>query len=105
MPSVLLIAFAIQLALHLLNTLFPKTVNELAWWLYAKLPTPQSKDAQEVATLRASVVKLNREMGNTSAQDDFAKWARLRREHDKAKAKYDEKGKPDTTHTTRADMQ
>jgi hypothetical protein len=31
-------------------------------------------------------------MTNTSAQDDFAKWAKLRRQHDKKKAEYDENG-------------
>lgn len=59
------------------------------WTLYTKLPTPQSKDAESSAQLRAEVVRLNREMTATSAQDNFAKWARLRREHDKAKEKYD----------------
>jgi len=43
-------------------------------------------------TLRKEVVKLNREMTNTSAQDDFAKWAKLRRQHDKKKAEYDQNG-------------
>ena len=32
-------------------------------------------------------------MSNVSAQDNFAKWARLRREHDKAKEKYEKEGK------------
>jgi hypothetical protein len=44
-------------------------------------------------TLRKEVVKLHREMTNTSAQDDFAKWAKLRRQHDKKKAEYDQNGK------------
>ena len=43
-------------------------------------------------TLRKEVVKLNREMTNTSAQDDFAKWAKLRRQHDKKKAEYEQNG-------------
>lgn len=43
-------------------------------------------------TLRKEVVRLNREMTNTSAQDDFAKWAKIRRQHDKKKAEYDENG-------------
>lgn len=59
------------------------------WTLYTKLPTPQSKDAESSTKLRNEVVRLHREMSATSAQDDFAKWARLRREHDKAKDKYD----------------
>jgi hypothetical protein len=43
-------------------------------------------------TLRKEVVKLHREMTNTSAQDDFAKWAKLRRQHDKKKAEYEQNG-------------
>jgi hypothetical protein len=35
-------------------------------------------------------------MTNTSAQDDFAKWAKLRRQHDKKKAEYDQNGKKTT---------
>lgn len=31
-------------------------------------------------------------MTNTSAQDDFAKWAKLRRQHDKKKEEYDKNG-------------
>lgn len=92
MPSVLLITFCLQLLIHALNTLFPQTITELLWLLYTKLPTPQSSDAQETVRLKKEVVRLHREMSATSAQDDFAKWARLRREHDKAKAKYEEKG-------------
>lgn len=92
MPSVLLITFCLQLLIHALNTLFPQTITELLWLLYTKLPTPQSGDAQESVRLKKEVVRLHREMSVTSAQDDFAKWARLRREHDKAKAKYEEKG-------------
>lgn len=42
--------------------------------------------------LRKEVVKLNREMTNTSAQDDFSKWAKLRRQHDKKKAEYEKNG-------------
>lgn len=53
------------------------------------MPTPQSKDAETIAGLRSEVVRLNREMRAVSAQDDFARWARLRRDHDKMKEKYD----------------
>lgn len=31
-------------------------------------------------------------MTNTSAQDDFAKWAKLRRQHDKKKDEYEKNG-------------
>ncbi|RMZ03378.1 hypothetical protein D0862_05663 [Hortaea werneckii] len=92
-----------SLLIHALNTLFPQTITELLWLLYTKLPTPQSSDAQETVRLKKEVVRLHREMSATSAQDDFAKWARLRREHDKAKAKYEEKaavGSPSTRATS-----
>lgn len=36
------------------------------------------------------VVRLKREMNATSSQDEFAKWAKLRRRHDKALAQYEE---------------
>ena len=37
------------------------------------------------------MVKLKRELNATSSQDEFAKWAKLRRAHDKKMADYDEK--------------
>ncbi|KAK3069089.1 GET complex subunit get1 [Teratosphaeriaceae sp. CCFEE 6253] len=89
MISVLLLVFLLQLAIHLLNTLGAEAVNELLWTVYTKLPTPQSKDADESAKLRKEVARLHREMKSISAQDDFARWARVRRDHDKVKDKYD----------------
>jgi hypothetical protein len=47
---------------------------------------------QEQTRLRREVVRLKREMNAISAQDDFAKWAKLRREHDKAMEEHDRKG-------------
>lgn len=46
---------------------------------------------REHVRLRGEVVRLKREMDSTSSQDEFAKWAKLRRQHDKALAQYDEK--------------
>lgn len=56
------------------------------------LPTPTSASVQESNRLRAEVVRLKREMQATSSQDEFAKWAKLRRQHDKAEAQYNERG-------------
>ena len=36
---------------------------------------------------------LKRELNGTSSQDQFAKWAKLRRQHDKKQAEYDEKSR------------
>lgn len=63
--------------------------SKQAWYLFTLLPTPQSRSAQENLKLRADVVRLEREMRAVSAQDEFAKWAKIRRQHDKAKEKYE----------------
>ena len=39
------------------------------------------------------MIRLKREMNATSSQDEFAKWAKIRRSHDKVLAQYDEKSK------------
>ena len=89
MPSLLLLVFFLQLAIHLVNTFGPQRINDVLWLLYTKLPTPQSASAAENARLKREVVRLQRELTATSAQDEFAKWARLRRDHDKAKERYE----------------
>lgn len=92
MPSVLLVVFVVQLLLSLISTVGASAVNDLAWYLFSLLPTPQSKAAQENLKLRNEVVRLEREMRAVSAQDEFAKWAKIRRQHDKAKDKYEKEG-------------
>lgn len=44
---------------------------------------PTSKSAAEQKELKKQFVKVRREMNGTSSQDEFAKWAKLRRQHDK----------------------
>lgn len=39
------------------------------------------------------IIRLKRELRSTSSQDEFAKWAKLRRQHDKAVAEYEQQGK------------
>lgn len=41
--------------------------------------------------LKRDVVQLKREMNATSSQDEFAKWAKLRRRHDKTLEEYEAK--------------
>lgn len=40
-------------------------------------------------------MQLKRELGNTSAQDNFGKWAKLDRQHNKAVAEYQKLGEPE----------
>lgn len=63
------------------------------WQLSAKLPLASSKDAKDQMRLRREVLRLKREMNAISAQDDFARWAKIRRQHDKALAEHDKKGR------------
>ncbi|CBX91931.1 similar to gi/263432518/sp/A6RUY7.2/GET1_BOTFB RecName: Full=Protein get1; AltName: Full=Guided entry of tail-anchored proteins 1; Flags: Precursor [Plenodomus lingam JN3] len=84
MPSLLLVVFILQLVLYIINTVGASTVNDLLWILYNKLPTPTSGSAQKVQKLKREIVQLKRELGNTSPQDNFSKWAKLDRQHNKA---------------------
>ncbi len=63
--------------------------NIKLWQLYNKFPTSTSKSAGEEIKLRREIVRLKRELHRVSAQDEFSKWAKLRRQHDKAVADYD----------------
>lgn len=88
MPSLLLVVFILQFLLHIINTVGVNTVNELLWILYNKLPTPTSGSAQKAQALKKEIVRLKRELGNTSPQDNFSKWAKLDRQHNKAMSEY-----------------
>lgn len=61
--------------------------------MYNKLPTPTSKAAREQGNLKREVLRLKQEMNGVSAQDDFARWAKLRRAHDKIYAEFQKSGK------------
>ncbi|KAF6224027.1 hypothetical protein HO133_010601 [Letharia lupina] len=91
MPSLLLLVFVLQLFIHLVNTVGAPVVNEFLWSLYNRLPTSTSADAKSQIKLQREVIRLKREMNATSSQDEFAKWAKIRRSHDKILAQYDEK--------------
>ncbi|CAL8582483.1 GET complex subunit get1 [Xanthoria parietina] len=98
MPSLLLTIFILQLTIHLINTVGATAIDELLWTLYNTLPTRTRSAVQDSKTLRAEVVRLRKEMTATSSQDEFAKWAKLRRGHDKAVAKYDDNANALKTH-------
>lgn len=110
MTSVLLLPFVVQLAIHLVNTFGKSTINEFVrplrcalgttcccmaneerqlWKLFSALPTSTSHNASEATRLRREVVRLKREMAAVSAQDEFSRWAKLRRQHDKVAAEHE----------------
>ncbi|KAH7040477.1 CHD5-like protein-domain-containing protein [Microdochium trichocladiopsis] len=83
MPSLLLVVFLVELAAHLVNTLGASAVNNLLWSIYTSLPTQTSKQAAETKKVQKEYLAVRKELNATSSQDQFAKWAKLRRQHDK----------------------
>jgi hypothetical protein len=92
MPSLLLVTFLLQLTLHLINTIGTAPINEFLWAAYTTILPSSSESSSKITTLKREVVRLKRELAATSAQDDFAKWAKLRRQHDKAVTDYEKVG-------------
>ncbi|KAI0843444.1 CHD5-like protein-domain-containing protein [Hypoxylon sp. FL0890] len=83
MLSLLLLVFLVELGAHLVNTFGAATINSLLWNLYLALPTQTSKQAAEQKKLQKEYLTIRRDLNATSSQDQFAKWAKLRRQHDK----------------------
>jgi len=103
MVSLLVTVFAIQLVCHLILTIGSKPINDLLWQIYTRLPFSSNKAMQEQIRLRREVVRLKREMNAVSAQDEFTKWAKLRRQHDKALEEHDRQAASVSTSRTSFD--
>ncbi|KAF4625242.1 hypothetical protein G7Y89_g12926 [Cudoniella acicularis] len=101
MPSLLVVVFVLQLTIHLVNTFGASTINSLLWNIYNSLPTPTSKSASEQKELKRQFIKIRTELNATSSQDEFARWAKLRRQHDKLLEQVEKnKATLDSTKTT-----
>ncbi|KAI0974959.1 CHD5 domain-containing protein [Xylaria arbuscula] len=83
MPSLLLVVLVVEVAVHLVNTIGAATINNMLWNIYLALPTEVSKQADEKNKLQKEYLTIRRDLNATSSQDQFAKWAKLRRQHDK----------------------
>ena len=68
--------------------------------LYNKLPIATADSYTKVKTLRKEMIRLKTELNATSAQDQFAKWAKLQRQYDKVATEHDTKGKLDDIRAT-----
>ncbi|EYE97844.1 guided entry of tail-anchored proteins factor 1 [Aspergillus ruber CBS 135680] len=93
MLSLVLTFFLIHVAIYLINTVGATTIDNLLWIFYLKLPTSTSRQGREAARLKREALELKRDMNNTSSQDEFAKWAKLRRRHDKTYEEYESANK------------
>ncbi|CAG8090694.1 unnamed protein product [Penicillium salamii] len=89
MLSLVLTVFFVNVAIYLVNTIGASSIDHLLWLLYLRLPTPTSRTARKQQQLKRAVHEQKREMNNTSSQDEFAKWAKARRRHDKTMEEYE----------------
>ncbi|CAI7595449.1 unnamed protein product [Penicillium pancosmium] len=89
MLSLIFTVLFVHVAIYLVNTIGATTIDSLLWHLYLKLPTSTSRKAREQQRKKQEAVQLKREMNSTSSQDEFAKWAKLRRRHDKSMEEYE----------------
>jgi CHD5-like protein len=89
--SLLLTVFFIELVSYLILSIGSKPINDLLWQLYCRTPFGTSQDYKDQVRLRREVVNLKRDMSAVSAQDEFTRWAKLRRKHDKALEEHDKK--------------
>ncbi|KAI1754725.1 CHD5 domain-containing protein [Xylaria castorea] len=83
MPSLLLVVLLVEVAVHLVNSIGATSINNMLWNLYLALPTEVSKQAAEKNKFQQEYLAIRRDLTATSSQDQFAKWAKLRRQHDK----------------------
>lgn len=68
------------------------------WRIFNALPTKLSAQFAEQRKLQQDYLKVRRELNATSSQDEFAKWAKLRRQHDKLLEQLEKKSKHRTAH-------
>ncbi|KAK4155108.1 CHD5-like protein-domain-containing protein [Chaetomidium leptoderma] len=83
MPSLLVVIFVVELAVQLINTIGATTINNLLWRVYLALPTPLAKELADQRQKQKEYLAVRHDLTGTSSQDEFAKWAKLRRQHDK----------------------
>ncbi|KAI9849578.1 MAG: GET complex subunit get1 [Thelocarpon superellum] len=86
MPSLLLTVFVLQIVISVVNTIGVSTLNSLLWFLFTRIPTPTSKAVLSQRKLQREFLRQRAELNGISSQDQFAKWAKLRRQHDKTVA-------------------
>lgn len=83
MASLLVIIFVVEIAVVVVNSIGATAINDLLWRLYSSTPMGTSKLVREQRELQKSYLAVRRDLNATSSQDEFAKWAKLRRQHDK----------------------
>ncbi|AEO71659.1 5f302415-052b-4875-a786-7d91cb8f848b [Thermothielavioides terrestris] len=83
MSSLLVVIFVIELVVQLVNTIGAATINNMLWRFYLSFPTPLARQFADQRKKQKEYLAVRHDLNATSSQDEFAKWARLRRQHDK----------------------
>ncbi|CAK7209095.1 GET complex subunit get1 [Sporothrix bragantina] len=83
MASLMLIVFLVEVAVLVVNSLGAAAISDFLWRIYNLIPSERSGAIAEQRKLQKEYLALRRDLHATSSQDEFAKWARLRRQHDK----------------------
>ena len=83
MASLMLVVFLVELAVLIVNSLGAAAISDFLWRIYNLIPSERSGAIAAQRKLQKEYLALRRDLHATSSQDEFAKWARLRRQHDK----------------------
>ncbi|KAF2665423.1 chd5 domain-containing protein [Microthyrium microscopicum] len=98
MASPLILVFLFQLFQAIITAVGKHTLNEACWFFWSFLPfVPKATASKEEIRVRQDLMRLKKELTATSAQDDFAKWAKIRRQHDKLEEQYKQFASSQTT--------
>jgi len=84
MLSLILTAFLVVLSAQVVSWIGESVLSEFAYSLY--LRATQGSLVHQQNELKTNILKTKQELMQTSAQDQFAKWAKLRRSVDKSLA-------------------
>ncbi|KAL8336323.1 hypothetical protein RB601_000237 [Gaeumannomyces tritici] len=83
MSSLMVVILALEVAVELINNIGAAAINSAIWAIINALPTKLSTEFAEQRKLQADYLEVRKDLAATSSQDEFAKWAKLRRQHDK----------------------
>lgn len=81
MPSLILTAFLVVFVAQVVSWIGESVLSEYAYALYLRMT--KGSLVRKQSDLKSDILKTKQELSRTSAQDQFAKWAKLRRSVDK----------------------
>lgn len=91
-PTSILVFITLTLFIkHCVDAVGKKTIEDSAWQSYTSLAAKSgNSEFGLLAKKRAELVEINKKRKAISAQDEYAKWTKLNRQHDKLSAEVDQ---------------